>query len=246
MPTLAPEIIFYIDNFPVTNTILNTILVDGIIVGSVLYISKKITKLVPGMFQNIIELLVKGFYDLTETIAGKNTNKIFPFFMSFFLFIIIANWSGLILGSDLIGLKEHDGTKDHLIPLFRNASSDMNFTIALALVSIFATHILSFKTIGIKKYLSHYFSFNPINLFVGILDIISEITKTISLSFRLFGNIFAGEMVLVIIGGFLSFFVIPVPFIAFEIFVGLIQAVVFSMLTMVFMTMLMTPKHGEH
>ncbi len=245
MPTLAPEIIFYIGSFPVTNTILNTILVDFIIVLSVLFIHKKITKLVPGVFQNIVELLVHSFYDFTETIAGKNTSKIFPFFMTFFLFIIVANWSGLILGSGTIGLKEYDGAKEHLIPLFRNASTDMNFTLALTLISVFATHILSFRTIGIKEYLSHFFSFNPIYLFVGILDIISEAAKLVSFSFRLFGNIFAGEMILAMIG-LPYLFALPVPFLGFEIFVGLVQAVVFAMLTMVFMAMLMTPRHAEH
>jgi F-type H+-transporting ATPase subunit a len=244
MPSLAPEVIFYIGSFPVTNTVLNTILVDIIIIASVLYMSKRITKLVPGTFQNIIEMLIKGFYDFTEGIAEKNTNKVFPFFMSFFLFIIVANWSGLLLGSGLIGLREGDA-KDSLIPLFRTASSDMNFTIALALISVFATHILSVKTIGFKKYLSHFFSLNPINLFVGILDIISELAKVISFSFRLFGNILAGEIVLAMIG-LVSFFVLPIPFLGFEIFVGLIQAVVFAILTMIFMAMLMVPKHAEH
>ena len=151
MPTLAPEIIFYIGNFPVTNTILSTILVDLIIIGSILYINKKITKLVPGTFQNIIEMLVKGFYDFTDSIAGKNTNKVLPFFLTFFIFIIVANWSGLILGNGLINFIEHDGTE---IPLFRSPASDMNFALALALVSVFATHILSLKTIGMKEYFS--------------------------------------------------------------------------------------------
>jgi F-type H+-transporting ATPase subunit a len=242
MPTLAPEIIFHIGNFPVTNTILNTILVDIIIIGSVLYINKKITKMIPGTFQNIIEMLVKGFYDFTDSIAGKNTNKVLPFFLTFFIFIIVANWSGLILGNGLINFIEHDGTK---IPLFRSPASDMNFALALALVSVIATHTLSIKTIGIKKYLSHYLSFNPLYLFVGIIDIISEITKIISFSFRLFGNIFAGEIILSLIG-LVSVFVLPAPFLVFEIFVGLLQSAVFAMLTMVFMAILMMPKHEEN
>lgn len=243
MPTLAPEIIFHIGNFPVTNTIINTILVDIIIIVSILYINKKITKLVPGTFQNIIEMLIKGFHDFTESIAGKNTNKVLPFFLTFFIFIIVANWSGLLLGHGLIYFTEHDGTE---VSVFRNPSSDMNFALALALVSVFATHIFSLKTIGIKKYFSHFFSsFNPIYIFVGIIDVISEIVKIISFSFRLFGNIFAGEIILSLIG-LITVFVLPTPFLIFEIFVGLLQSAVFAMLTMIFMSMLMTPKHEEN
>lgn len=237
----APEIIFNIGSFPVTNTILNTLFVDAIILGGVFYLNKHIKK-IPGYFQNVMEVLIKTFYDLTETISGENAKKIFPFFMSFFLFILIANWSGLIPGNGAIGLKGEEG--GHLIPIFRNATSDLNVTLALALISVFATHILSLKTIGIKGYLSRYFSFNPINLFVGVLEIVSEITKVISLSFRLFGNIFAGEIVLITIGSLFAF-IFPLPFMALEIIVGLVQALVFSMLTMVFMTILMTPHHQE-
>jgi F-type H+-transporting ATPase subunit a len=236
----APEIIFNIGAFPVTNTILNTLFVDAVIFGGVFYLNKHIKK-IPGMFQNIAEMLIEAFYDITETISGENAKKIFPFFMSFFLFILIANWSGLIPGSGSIGLKGEEGK---LIPIFRNATSDLNVTLALALVSVLATHILSVKKIGIKDYLSRYFSLNPINLFVGVLEIVSEITKVISLSFRLFGNIFAGEIVLVTIGSLFAF-VFPIPFMALEIVVGLVQALVFSMLTMVFMTILMTPHHQE-
>jgi F-type H+-transporting ATPase subunit a len=236
----APEIIFNIGSFPVTNTILNTLFCDIVIFGGVFYLHKHIKK-IPGKFQNIMEMLIQAFYDITETISGDNAKKIFPFFMSFFLFILIANWSGLIPGNGSIGLKGEEGS---LIPIFRNATSDLNVTLALALVSVLATHILSVRKIGIKDYLSRYFSLNPINLFVGVLEIVSEITKVISLSFRLFGNIFAGEIVLATIGSLFAF-IFPIPFMALEIIVGLVQALVFSMLTMVFMTILMTPHHQE-
>jgi F-type H+-transporting ATPase subunit a len=186
-----------------------------------------------------MEMLVEIFYDLTETIAGKHTTIIFPFFMSFFLFILITNWTGLIPGNGAIGIKEGK----NLVPFFRNATSDLNMTLALTLISLFATHFFAIRTVGIKEYLGRYFSLNPINLFVGILEILSEFTKLISLSFRLFGNIFAGEILLATLGSIFAF-VLPIPFIALEILVGLVQAMVFSMLTMVFMTILMTP-HSE-
>lgn len=238
MTELAPEVIFHIGSFGITNTVLNTLVVDALIIGGVIYLNKNFRK-IPGMFQNITEMLVETFYDLTETIAGKHTIKIFPYFMSFFIVILFTNWSGLIPGQGSIGLKEHS----RLVPILRNATSDLNMTLALTLISLFATHFFAISTVGIKEYLSRYFSLNPLNLFVGLLEIVSEITKLISLSFRLFGNIFAGEILLATIGSVFAF-LLPIPFIMLEILVGVVQAMVFSMLTLVFMSMLMTP-HSE-
>lgn len=241
MPSFASEPIIHLGSITIPNTFLATLLVDFIIFYSVITLSKRI-KLVPNLFQNIVETIIETFYNLTETIAAKRTQKIFPYFMTFFLFILIANWSGLIPGVGTIGFFEENNGEHKLVPILRSATSDLNVTLALALVSAFATHMLSVKTIGIKEYLSRYFSFNPINLFIGILEIISEITKVISLSFRLFGNIFAGEVVLLTTSGVFAF-VFPVPFLLLEVIVGLVQALVFGMLTMTFMALLTVPHH---
>ena len=237
MVSFAAEPIVYIGNFAITNSFLDTILVDGIVIGLIVAVRKHLS-LVPGKLQTITESIISGFYSITESVAGKNSAKIFPFFMTFFIFILIANWTGLIPGVTAIGIKEgHE-----LIPLLRPATSDFNVTLGLALVSVVTTHILSIKTVGIADYLSRYFSLNPINLFIGFLEIISEITKVISLSFRLFGNIFAGEIVL---GTVSTMFAVlfPLPFLMLEVVVGLVQALVFSMLTMAFMAILITPPH---
>ncbi len=239
MVSFAAEPIVYIGNFAITNSFLDTILVDGIIIGLIVAVRKHLS-LVPGKLQTIIESIISGFYSITESVAGKNSAKIFPFFMTFFIFILIANWTGLIPGVTAIGIKEgHE-----LIPLLRPATSDFNVTLGLALVSVVATHMLSIKTIGISDYLSRYFSLNPINLFIGFLEIISEITKVISLSFRLFGNIFAGEIVLGTVSTMFAI-VFPLPFLMLEVVVGLVQALVFAMLTMAFMAILMTPHHVQ-
>lgn len=129
-------------------------------------------------------------------------------------------------------MTEEHGEK--LIPILRGNNADLNTTMGLALISVFLIQVYSIKYLGIKGYLQKFFNFtNPILFFVGILDIISEISKVISFSFRLFGNIFAGEVLMTIIA-----FLIPIlasfPFLLFEFFVGLIQAMVFSMLTAVF------------
>lgn len=242
MAAFAPEILIRIGTFPITNTVINTLLVDSVLLGSTYFISKHMKK-IPGMFQNIIEMALDTFYNLTESIAGKNTTKIFPWFMSFFFFILIANWSGLIPGIGTVGFF-HKGQEEEFVPLIRNATSDLNLTLGLAAISLVITHYFSIKTLGIKDYLLRYFSLNPILLFVGLLEIVSEFTKVVSLSFRLFGNIFAGEVVLNTISSLLAY-IAPIPFILLEVIVGLVQALVFSMLTMVFMSILMTPHHEE-
>lgn len=237
MISFASEPIFHFQNFPITNTFLNALLVDVIIISIIVAVRKNLSK-IPNLFQNAVETVIETFYDLTESIAPNRAAKIFPYLMSFFLFILIANWSSLLPGIGTVGFFENK----KLIPIFRGATTDINTTLALALISAGATHALSIKTLGIKEYLGRYFSLNPINLFVGILEIISEITKVVSLSFRLFGNIFAGEVVLFTVSGIFAF-LFPLPFMLLEIIVGFVQALVFAMLTMAFMAILTTPHH---
>jgi F-type H+-transporting ATPase subunit a len=241
MASFAPETIFHVGPLPVTNTLIDTLLVDALIIGGVYYLNKKIQLVPANTLQGITESVIETFYDLTESVSKNLASRIFPYFMSFFIFILLVNWSGLIPGVGSIGFYDHG----HLVPLIRGATSDLNMTLGLALISAVATHALSINTIGIKGYLSKYFSFNPINLFIGILEIISEITKVISLSFRLFGNIFAGEVVLITVSSIYAF-LFPIPFMMLEVIVGLVQALVFSMLTMVFMSILATSHNESH
>src|SRR5258708_1400525 len=156
--------------------------------------------------------------------------------MTFFLFIMVGNLLGLLPG---FGTITH-----HSVPLLRSINSDLNTTLALALISAVTTHIFAIKYVGLKNYLKRWVSLNPIFLFVGLLEIVGEFTKIISLSFRLFGNIFAGEVVLSTISQIFAF-IVPLPFYFLEIIVGFVQAAVFMMLTLVFMVLL-TEKHGEH
>lgn len=239
MVSFAPEVITHLGIFPITNTFLDTLLVDIILVTGSILLIKRFTFVPVRLIQNALEAIIEMFYALAESIADKRASQIFPYLMSFFLFILIANWSSLIPGVSSIGFFHNR----EFIPLFRGATTDLNTTLALALVSAVSTHMLSIKIIGIKEYLSRYFSFNPLNLFVGLLEIFSEITKIISLSFRLFGNIFAGEVVLLTVSSIFAI-LLPLPFLLLEILVGVVQALVFSMLTMAFMAILTTP-HQE-
>lgn len=243
MASFAAEPIFYIGSLTVTNTLLNTFFVDAVLIGSALYISKTIKK-VPNLFQNAVELVIETFYDLTESVSAKRASVIFPFLMTFFLFILVSNWSGLIPGAGSIGFFEEDHGKKHIVPLIRSATTDINVTLALALISVIATHFLSIKYTGFRDYISRFISLNPILLAIGALELISEITKVISLSFRLFGNVYAGEVVLSTVSGIFAF-LFPLPFMLLEVIVGAVQALVFAMLTMAFMAILTTPHHAE-
>lgn len=242
MHSLAAETIFKIGFFPVTNSVLNILIVDAVIIFFALYMSRNM-RLVPNKIQTGTEIVVGGLYSFTKSISPMHVDKIFPFFMSFFIFILVANWSGLIPGFTSVGIY---GGDHELIPLIRSGTSDINVTLALAAISVIATHALSINVLGIREYLGRFISLNPINLFVGILELFSEFTKVVSLSFRLFGNILAGEIVLSTVSNIFAF-IFPLPFLMLEFIVGIVQALVFSLLTMVFMVILTTShKYAKH
>ncbi len=232
---IKPEILGFFKGFPITNTLLVSWIVMGILL-IVALVNRFSTKIVPNALQNVLEIIIDGGYTIVKDLAGDKKTKIFfPFMMTFFLYIILGNWLGLLPGFGTITYRGE--------PLFRSANSDLNMTLALALLSAIATHIFAVKYLGIKNYLLRWVALNPIFLFVGILEIISEFTKIVSLSFRLFGNIFAGEVVLATISNIFAF-IIPLPFYFLEIIVGFVQAAVFAMLTLVFMVLL-SEKHNE-
>src|SRR3989344_3153585 len=183
---LAPEVITTIGGIRITNSLLATMLVDIVLLSLVFYVKTNIS-MIPSRVQLITESVIGYFYSLTEQIAGKFTNSIFPWFASFFIFIFAANIIGLLPGFGSIGFFHHEESGEVFVPLLRAATSDFNVTFALAAVSLVATHILAIKYNGIIEYLKKFFSLNPIFLFVGILELVSEFTKVISLSFRLFG-----------------------------------------------------------
>lgn len=246
MVSIEPEIISNFFGFKITNTLFATFLVDFLLVSGIFVIRKNLSA-IPNLFQSATESIIEYLYSMTEQIAGKFTVSIFPWFASFFFVIFFSNIVGLLPGFGTIGFFHNEEGKRVLVPLLRAATSDFNTTLALATISLIATHTLSIKYNGIVNYLKRYFSFNPIFLFVGILEIISEFTKLLSLSFRLFGNIYAGEVVLATISSLFAF-VAPIPFLLLETIVAFVQALVFAMLTMVFMSIMINPhvEGGEH
>ncbi|MDR3244398.1 MAG: F0F1 ATP synthase subunit A [Elusimicrobiota bacterium] len=239
---IGPDILFTIAGFPVTNTVITTIITDILLI-TVALIIKKVVSLKPGSFQNLIEMIIDYFYDMTESTAGKKVSFIYPWVVTFFLFIAISNLTAQLPGFESIRFHSA-GSGEEGVPLFRAATSDLNTTLALAVISVIATNLVGIWHIGIKAYISKFISFKmfPIFLFVGILEFVNEFIKFISFSFRLLGNIFAGERVLGTIYGMLSI-VAPLPFIVLEFMVAVIQALVFAMLTMAFMHIMSDKPH---
>jgi len=243
---LSAETIFEVFNLPITNTILTTWVASVILIISAFFVGKNV-KLLPSNIQNFFEAGVEFLYNIVEDLAGSKTKTFFPIVATFFLFIIVSNYLGLLPGFGTIGFFEHTDKKEVFVPLLRSANSDLNTTLSLALVSLGLTHYYSVSFLGIGNYLKKFFSFNPIYLFVGLLELIAEFTKLLSLSFRLFGNIFAGDALLISLSGLFAF-ILPIPFLGLELLVGFVQAAIFSILTLVFMVIL-TEKHslgGEH
>ncbi|MDR2772011.1 MAG: F0F1 ATP synthase subunit A [Elusimicrobiota bacterium] len=233
--SIAPGILFEVVGFPITNTIVTTLLTDIVLIVLVICISKTIS-LRPKGIQNAIEMAIDYFYTLTEDTAGKKVSFIYPWVLTFFLFIVISNLLAQFPGFESIRFHPVNYSGEEGVPLFRAATSDLNVTLALATISVIATNYLGIKHIGIKSYLSKFVSFKmfPIFMFVGILEFANELTKFISFSFRLLGNIFAGESMLSQMYHLFPIGV-PLPFIALELMVAVIQALVFAMLTMAFM-----------
>lgn len=261
--TLFAEPIFHIGNFTITNSLLNSWMTVIILVIFFILIGKKIRRIPKGI-QNIFEIILEQALGLADSITGsrKMSEKFIPISLALFLFILVNNWLGLLPGMGTIGFVEQEGVHKVFVPLFRGGTADINTTLALALFSVVASHVMGVLTIGIWKHFNKFINLkvlaeipgkirkdatvilvNPIQAFVGIVEFIGEVAKIASLSFRLFGNIFAGEVLLASMMALFAYF-LPLPFMFLEIIVGLIQALIFAMLTLVFMT-IATQDHSE-
>lgn len=313
--SLSAEPVFHIGGLIITNSILTSLIVSILLILFAITVSLNLQKKTkPAGLQNFAEFIIEALYGLVHSVTNdkQKTSVFFPFVASFFLFIIMNNYLGLIPGVGTIGFLENPNTEiineqtqdehsnllipqvqaethvttenikptagdeptvvdekmneqqildqevtpteeqitqtEHsgpkFVPLFRAGTADLNTTIALALTSMFMVQFFGIKFLGLK-YFKKFFDFsNPINAYVGVLELVSEFAKIISFAFRLFGNIFAGEVLLAVIG-FLVPVIAPMPFYGLELFVGFIQALVFAMLSLVFFNMA-TQGHSDH
>jgi len=243
---IAAEKLFYFGTFAVTNTLIASWVAVAVLLALAAVIRTRLTP-VPQRTQNVMELFVERFLGLMEGVLGsrRSAEKYFPIAATVFLFILASNWLGILPGIGSIGFFEGAQPHARFVPLLRSAASDLNVTLALATVTVLTIHVLAVGAIGFKPHLAKFFSFRgPIEFFVGILELVSEFAKIISFSFRLFGNIFAGE-VLLVITGFLAPFGAPIPFLMLEVFVGFVQALVFAMLTTVFISIAVSSHNPE-
>lgn len=243
--SLAAEPIFHIGSFLVTNTLLVTLALSSLIIVASFVLRSRL-QLVPRGFQNVFEYVVEAVLGLVDSVTQdmNQTKKFFPIVMTIFLFVILSNWVELIPGLGTVGVYEEHHGETVLIPFLRSSSADLNVTLAIALISVFTIQFMGIAAIGLRKYAGKFFvsPFHKpylIGTFVGVLELISEIAKIISFSFRLFGNIFAGEVLLIVMLNLVPYLV-PLPFLFLELFVGFVQALVFAMLTLVFLKMAVT------
>lgn len=236
---ISAEKLFYFLGLPITNTLLASWVVVGVLVLGAALIAKRI-RLHPSGPQNVIEVVLEWLIGMMAGVFGTRAKaeKYLPVVATIFFFVLLSNWFGIFPGVGSIGFyaPAREAGERVFVPFLRSAASDLNFTVALAVTAVIIVNILGIAAIGTKQHFGKFFTLkSPIDAFVGLLEFISEIAKMISFSFRLFGNVFAGE-VLLIITGFLIPYLVPVPFLALELFVGFIQAFVFAMLTMVFIS----------
>jgi F-type H+-transporting ATPase subunit a len=254
---VGPNELFRIGPFPVTNTLIaswiSMIIVIALFVGA----TRKMT-IIPKGLQNFVEWAAGLLQDFCNDVAGEKWGRtFFPFIATIFFFVLFANWASIIPGIESLGTPEpgthpvlgiflvgNDSNK--LVPWFRPASTDLNFTLALAIISVVVTQVYGFRTLGFGQHMGKYLTFrDPISFIVGILEIVAEFARIISFSFRLFGNVFAGDVLLLVLGTLVPF-IGPTVFYPLELFVGFIQAFVFAALTLVFLSLAVTGHDEEH
>lgn len=243
IPTLASETLFHIGSFEVRNTLIMAWIVMALLLGAGFALRRKGYAMLPGRFQAAVELMIEGLYSFFASIFGdeRRARYFFPLLATIFFFIISANWLGILPGVGSITiLGIHEGHVVN-IPILRSMNADVNITLVFSIVAIIVAQVFGMTALGILPHVRKY-AVAPwkrpfvIGSFVGVLEFIGEFTRIASFTFRLFGNIFAGEVLLMVISQLVPYLV-PIPFIGLEIFVGAIQAMVFSMLTAVFISM---------
>lgn len=252
IPTLKPDTLGSLGPLPITNTVVNTWLAIVVLLIIGIIISRK-ASLRPKLIQNSLEFFIESLWGYFDQVTGsrEKTKRFFPVVGTLFFFILLSNWLGLLPGTGSIFVGH--------APLLRPANTDLNLTVAMALITVAASHLMAFASIGVFAHLNKFiqigtivksFRHGPVAIFtafvqfiVGIIEIFSEIAKVMSLSLRLFGNIFAGEVLISVIGALVGA-IVPIPFMMLELLVGLIQASVFAMLALVYLTTASEAPHG--
>ena len=265
-PELPAGEVFSIGGFAITNTMITAWISILLLVGIFWAATRKI-KLVPGRLQAACEFVLEWILNLCRDAVGeKNGRRFFPLVVTIFLFVIVNAWMNLIPGYGAILITNGHGEEVHLL---RGANTDINIPLALALVSFVVVEYWGLSTLGVGKYFKKFFNFGPvfvaikkiftgkigpgfsglfnavINAFIGLLELLLEFVRIISFTFRLFGNMTGGEILLLMIT-FLLPFVVGIIFYGLELLVGFVQALIFAGLTLSFAAIAVTPHSEEH
>ncbi|MCK9345201.1 MAG: F0F1 ATP synthase subunit A [Candidatus Pacebacteria bacterium] len=238
---LAAEQIGTFMGIPVTNTLLMSLIVSLLLITLAIVVRKKLS-LIPGRLQTLVETLFVGILDyMSETLEDKKlARQIFPLVLTIFLFIFTANIIEFTPGIGSIGWTHPEG---EFTPLLRSMNTDLNTTLALTLIVFVVIEVVGVATLGFLRYGKKFVNLSSVlGFMVGIIELFSEVARLVSYSFRLFGNIFAGEVMILVIQHFVPM-VLPVPIMLFEVFVGFIQAAIFALLTLFFVKMAITEAH---
>lgn len=232
--SIAPDILFHIGSLPVTNTLLWSFFISGFLIAVTLAIRFSM-KMVPGTLQNIAEIIVEEAFAFVKSVihSEEKAKKVFPLFCTLFVFILAANLFTFIPGQAALTVHAGEGP----VSVFRAAMADYGIVIVLTLISIITVQVVAIMTHGPFGYIGKFLNFqSPLKFFLGIMDIVGELAKVLSLSFRLFGNMFAGEVLGAVMLFLMPFFA-PLPFMFLGVLTAVVQAFVFATLTLVFITL---------
>ena len=229
--------------FPITNSLIMAWVVMALLIGGAFFFSRSLS-LIPGKLQAGIEYAFEGALAYMAEVLESEVlaRRFFPLIASIFIFVAFINEIEFFPGVGSLGLWH----ASEFLPILRAPTTDLNFTLALAMVSFFTIELTGIATLGFFKYAGKYVNLkSPVGFAVGLIELISNFGRLVSFSFRLFGNIFAGEVMVLVAGYFLPYF-LPAPLMGFEMFIGLIQALVFAMLTLFFIKLAIAEPHEEH
>ncbi|PIT92511.1 MAG: ATP synthase F0 subunit A [Candidatus Harrisonbacteria bacterium CG10_big_fil_rev_8_21_14_0_10_42_17] len=237
---LAAEKLGEFFGIPITNTLITSWIVVALLLVLSFLIGRNL-KLIPGKLQTLVEAVFVYIYDyISETLENKKLAKrFFPLLVTIFLFVFTANILEFTPGIGSLGFMSHG----EFLPLFRSVNTDLNVTLALSIIAFFVIQMTGILTLGALKYGGKFVNFrSPMSFFIGIIELFSEMARLVSFSFRLFGNIFAGEVLILVVAFFVPY-LLPVPLMLFEVFVGFIQAAIFALLTLFFIKIAIAEPH---
>jgi F-type H+-transporting ATPase subunit a len=242
---IAAEPLLHIGPLTITNSMVGAVVTSLILLLVAWYVTRRAT-LIPSRLQSLIEFPIEWVGDIVKGTGGSRWRSFAPLVITIFLFVLLANWLGLLPGVGTVGVYEEHHGERVLVPFVRAAGADLNFTLGLAIVSFIAFIAFGIKANGVKGYLKHTFIANPpyMTPIMTPIHVISELSRLISLSMRLFGNVFAGEVLLATMLALVPL-IVPIAFLGLELVFGFVQALVFALLTMTYV-ILAIAENEEH